>query len=65
MPLNMAMQQPDQDMFIDAMAWELGQHTELKHWKIIHKSQVLKNAKPIPMVWTLRHKQDPAGETLK
>ena len=53
MPLNMALQQPDHDKFIDAMARELEQHTELKHWKIIHKSQVLKNAKPIPMVWTL------------
>ena len=65
MPLNVAMQQPDRDKFIAAMARELGQHTELKHWKIIHKSQVLKNAKPIPMVWTLRRKRDPAGEILK
>ena len=65
MPLIVAMKQPDWDKFIDAMACELGQHTELKHWKIIHKSQVLKNAKPIPMVWTLIHKWDPAGEILK
>ena len=65
MPLNVAMQQPDRDKFIDAMAWELGQHTELKHWKIIHKSQVPKRAKPIPMVWTLQRKWDPAGEILK
>ena len=65
MPLNVAMQQPDRDKFIAAMARELGQHTELKHWKVIHKSQVPKNAKPIPMVWTLRRKRDPAGEILK
>ena len=65
MPLNMAMQQPDRDKFIDAMPQELGQHTELKHWKNIHKSQVLKNAKPIPMVRTLQRKWDPAGEILK
>ena len=65
MPLNVAMQQPDRDKFIAAMARELGQHTELKHWKVIHKFQVLKNAKPIPMVWTLRRKRDPAGEILK
>ena len=38
MPLNVAMQQPDRDKFIDAMAWELSQHTKLKHWKIIHKA---------------------------
>ena len=65
MPLNVAMQQPDHDKFIAAMARELGQHMELKHWKVIHKSQVPKNAKPIPMVWTLRRKHDPAGEILK
>ena len=65
MPLNMAMQQPDHDKFINAMACELEQHTELKHWKIIHKSQVLKNTKPLPMVWTLQRKWDPAGEILK
>ena len=65
MPLNVAMKQPDRDKFIDAMARELGQHTELKHWKIIDKLQVPKNAKPIPMVWTLQRKWDPAGEILK
>ena len=64
-PLNVALQQPDRDKFIHAMAGELEKHTELKHWKIIHKSQVPKNAKPIPMVWTLRRKRDPAGEILK
>ena len=56
---------PTRDEFIDAMARELGQHTELKHWKIIHKSQVPKNAKPIPMVWTLSRKRDPAAQILK
>ena len=65
MPLNVALQQPDRDKFIHAVARELEQHTELKHWKIIHKSQVPRNAKPIPMVWTLRRKRDPAGEILK
>ena len=65
MPLNVSMQQPDRDKFISAMARELGQHSELKHWKVIHKSQVPKNAKPIPMVMTLRRKRDPEGEILK
>ena len=65
MPLNVALQQPDCDKFIHAMARELEQHTELKHWKIIHKSQVPQNAKPIPMVWTLLCKRDPAGKILK
>ena len=39
MPLNVAMQQRDWDKFIEAMAWELSQQTELKHWKSTHKSQ--------------------------
>ena len=65
MPLNVTIQQPDRDKFIHAMACELGQHTELKHWKIIHKSQVPKNAKPISMVWTVQCKRDPAREILK
>ena len=65
MPLNVAMQQPDRDKFIAVMVRELGQHTELKHWKVIHKSQVPKHANPIPMVWTLWRKRDPTGEILK
>ena len=65
MPVNVALQQPDCDKFIHAMARELEQHTELKHWNIIHKSQVPKITKPIPIVWTLRRKRDPAGQILK
>ena len=53
MPLNVALQQPDRDKFIHAMARELEHYTELKHRKIIHKSQVPQNAKLIPMVWIL------------
>ena len=65
MPLHIALQQPDWDKFIDAMAKELKPHTELKHWKVIHKSQVPKTIKPLPMVWTLQCKCDPAGEIVK
>ena len=49
MPLHIALQQPNQDNFVDAMAKELNQHTELKHWKVIHKSQLPKMTKPLPM----------------
>ena len=38
---------------------------QIEALEIIHKSQVLKNAKPIPMVWTLRCKWDSTGEILK
>ena len=65
MPLEVALAQPDRDKFIGAMEKELKQHSELKHWRIVHKSQVPRNAKPIPMVWTLHHKRDPAGGILK
>ena len=65
MPLEVALAQPDHDKFIGAMEKELKQHSELKHWRIVHNSQVPRNAKPIPMVWTLHRKRDPAGGILK
>ena len=65
MPLDVALAQPDRDNFIGAMEKELKQHSELKHWRIVHRSQVPRNAKPIPMVWTLRRKRDPAGAIVK
>ena len=65
MPLDVALAQPDRDNFIGAMEKELKQHSELKHWHIVHRSQVPRNAKPIPMVWTLRRKRDPTGTVVK
>ena len=65
MPLDVALAQPDHDNFIGAMEKELKQHSELRHWCTVHRSQVPQNAKPIPMVWTLRHKHDPAGAIVK
>ena len=65
MPLEVALAQPDCDKFIGAMEKELKQHSELKHWRIVHKSQVPRNAKPILMVWMLHRKRDPAGGILK
>ena len=50
MPLDVALAQPDRDNFIGAMEKELKQHSKLKHWHIVHRSQVPRNAKPIPMV---------------
>ena len=50
MPLEVALGQPDRDKFIGAMEKDLKQHSKLKHWRIVHKSQVPGNAKPIPMV---------------
>ena len=38
MPLHVALAQPDWDKFIASMEEELKQHSELKHWKIIHKT---------------------------
>ena len=46
------------------MEKELKQHSKLKHWCIVHKSQVPRNAKPVPMVWTHCRKHDPAGGIL-
>ena len=65
MPLEVALAQPDRDKSIGAMEKVLKQHSELKHWRIVHKSQVPRNTKPIPMVWTLRCKRDLAGEIVE
>lgn len=65
MPLHVALAQEDRDQFLKAMAKELKQHADLKHWKIVHRAQVPKSANPIPMVWTLRRKRDPAGNIIK
>ena len=65
MPLHVALAQPDQEKFIDAMERELLNHAKLKHWRIIHRSQVPRGAKPLPMIWTLRRKRDPAGKIKK
>ena len=65
MPLDVALAQPDRDNFIGVMEKELKQHSELKHWCIVHRSQVPRNAKPIPMVWTLHRKRDLAGAIVK
>ena len=64
MSLHVALSQPDWEKFIWAMEKELKQHAELKHWKIVHNAQVPKEAKPIPMVWTLQCKSDPAGSII-
>ena len=61
MLLDIALAQPDRDNFIGAMEKEIKPHSELKHWHIVHMSQVTCNAMPIPMVLMLRCKRDPAG----
>ena len=61
MPLDVALAQPDPDNFIGGMEKELKQHSELKHWHIVHRSQVPRNTQPIPMEWALCRKRDPAG----
>ena len=65
MPLHIALQQLDKDKFVEAIQWELKQRMELKNWRVVLQSQVPRNSNPIPMVWTLCHKQDPAGDVLK
>ena len=38
MPMEVVLTQPDCDNFIGAMEKELKQHSELKHWCIVHKA---------------------------
>jgi len=65
MTLERAMAEEDADEFIKAMEKEILDHTERGHWKILPASQVPKSAKPIHMVWSMKHKRDPTGAIIK
>ena len=47
----------DARQFQEAMQKEIDNHTKLKHWKVIHKSEVPKGAKFIDSVWTFKRKR--------
>ncbi len=57
MYLDKALSQPDRPQFIAAMKQELVDHTERKHWKVIHRSQVPKGTQILPAVWAMKRKR--------
>ena len=60
-----AMQAPDREQFIEAMYKELEDHIERKHWKIVPLKAIPSNKQAIPMVWAMKQKKNPLGETIK
>ena len=58
MTLDEVLKQPDRAEFIKAMHEEIDDHVRRKHWKVVHKSTVPKGWIPIPMVWSMKRKQN-------
>lgn len=56
MYLDKALKAPDQAQFVKAMAKEITDHCERKHWEIMARSQVPKDHKVLPAVWAMRCK---------
>ena len=65
MTLEEAMKQPDRKEFIAAMKKELLDHITRKHWKVVKIESLPQNRVPIPMVWSMKRKRDPAGNIIK
>ena len=60
-----AMQAPDRELFIEAMHKELNDHISRKHWKIVPLKSIPAGKRAIPMVWSMKRKRNPLGETIK
>ena len=54
---NQAMKQPDKEQFIEAMEKEITDHTTRRHWTIIPRSEVPRDAKILPSVWSMKRKR--------
>ena len=65
MYLEEALRQPDREEFIKAMYKELNDHISRKHWKVVPLKSVPQHKKPIPMVWSMKRKQNLIGEIMK
>jgi hypothetical protein len=65
MTLEQALKQSDRDEFIKAMEEEILAHTSRNHWEVVPIRSVPRRCKPIPMVWSMKRKRDPAGEIIK
>jgi hypothetical protein len=48
MYLKEAMRQPDREKFIEAMKKEINDHTDNKHWRIVHRSTIPKGTPILP-----------------
>jgi histone deacetylase 1/2 len=57
MYLREAMRQPDREQFIKAMKKEIQDHTENKHWRVVHRSSLPKGTQILPAVWSMKRKR--------
>jgi hypothetical protein len=57
MYLKEAMRQPDREKFIEAMKKEIKDHTDNKHWRIVHRSTIPKGTPILPAVWSMKRKR--------
>ena len=56
-----AMQQPDSNQFIEAMAKEIEDHESRHHWKIVRRSTIPPGHKTIQAIWSFKRKRFPDG----
>ena len=55
---DQAINQPDRDQFIQAIVKEFNDHIDHKHWQLIPRSEVPKEQKVLPSVWSMKRKRD-------
>ena len=60
-----AMKQEDRLDFVAAMEKEIEDHESRKHWSIVKRSSLPKDAKPIKAIWSFKRKRRPDGTLLK
>ena len=65
MYLQQALRQPDASQFVDAVIQEVNGHVDNKHWTLIKRSEVPKDADVVPSVWSMRRKRDITTNEIK
>ena len=60
-----AMQQPDVDLFVEAMQKEIIAHESRGHWDIVGRSSLPPGTKTIQAIWTFKRKRFPDGRLNK
>ncbi len=55
---DQALQQPDAKQFANAIVKEVNGHVDNKHWTLVKRKDVPKEAQVVPSVWAMWHKRD-------
>ena len=53
-----ALQQPDAKQFANAIVKEVNGHVNNKHWTLVKRMDVPKEAQVVPSIWAMRRKSD-------